>query len=311
MDLMEPTRSNVAAQTPEFATFWAGRIMPALDKACLASFIDAGYSVTVYSFDTVEGLPPGIRLADAGEIVRTESVSAFIYDGKPNLSHFSDYFRYRLFALTDQTWIDTDMLLLRPITADLTGDLFAKETSSGICGAIMRIGRDNPHLAELVRRTEQLMGSELVWGATGPRLLTQVIGRTVVLQHAHAPETFFPVHYDEFWKPFLPAYREECERYCSTACTMHLWNNIVVNLGVWKELAPPEGSFLWAQLQHKGLLGLFRDVYPEQIMQNMVTNWLYRKSGGDIGALRLARQVLPSLARTTGPRLRALWQMRR
>jgi hypothetical protein len=293
------------------ATFWAGREMPALDRACLASFVAHDYQVTVYSFDRIDGLPSGVMLGDAGAIVPRESVTAFIYGGKPNLSHFSDYFRYCLFARTDHTWIDTDMMLLRPITVASDGDLFAKETDTSICGAIMRIGRDNPHLATLIRRTEQLMGSELVWGATGPRLLNQVMGRAAVLRHAHAQSAFFPVHYDAFWKPFLPSCREECEALCRDAFSVHLWNNIVVKMGVWKELAPPVGSFLWARLEQLGLLGLFRDTYPEAVMQAMATNWLLRKSGGDIGVIKLAQQVLPSVLRTTVPRVRAMWQMRK
>jgi hypothetical protein len=292
------------------ATFWAGREMPALDRACLASFIAQNYRVTVYSFDRIDGLPAGVTLADAGAIVPAASVNAFIYGGKPNLSHFSDYFRYCLFARTDHTWIDTDMMLLRPMTVASAGDLFAKETNTGICGAIMRIGRDNPHLATLIRRSEQLMGSELVWGATGPRLLNQVMGKAAVLRHAHPPAAFFPVHYDEFYKPFLASHREECEALCGQAFSLHLWNNIVVKMGVWKELAPPVGSFLWARLEQMGLLGLFRDVYPEPVMQAMATNWLLRKSGGDIGVVKLAQQAFPSLLRTTVPRVRAIWQMR-
>lgn len=300
-----PTRAT------SLATFWAGQQMPALDKACLASFVAGGYDVTVYSFDRIEGLPDGVKLADAGQIVPAGSVTAFIYDGKPNLSHFSDYFRYRLFARSEHVWIDTDMFLLRPITIDMRRDLFAKETRKSICGAIMHIDKSNPQLEHLIMRTEQLMGSELVWGATGPRLLSQVLGKQTILQEAHAPEVFFPIHYDDFWKPFLPACREECEQRCGTAFSLHLWNNIVVNLGVWKELAPPEGSFLWARLQERDLLPLFQGTYPAGVMQNMVTNWLYRKSGGDIGVLKLVRQAVPSFVRTTRPRIRALLQMRR
>jgi hypothetical protein len=310
IDVRPAATQSRAGDGFSMATFWAGRQMPALDRACLASFVSFGYAVTVYSFDRVEGLPAGVTLADAGAIVPPESVHAFIYGGTPNLSHFSDYFRYCLFAKTDHTWIDTDMLLLRPITVAADGDLFAKETDTGICGAIMRIGHDNPHLATLIRRTEQLMGSDLVWGATGPRLLNQVMGRAAVLQHAHPQSAFFPMHYDAFWKPFLPSCRDECERLCRDAFSVHLWNNIVVKMGVWKELAPPAGSFLHARLQQQGSLDLFRDTYPEAVMRNMASNWLLRKSGGDIGVIKLAKQVFPSLLRTTVPRVRAMWQMR-
>jgi hypothetical protein len=293
----------------QVATFWAGGPLPALDRACLASFARNGHAVTLYSFDTLRNLPEGVVLADAGAIVAAETRDAFIFEGRPNLSHFSDYFRYRLFAATGAAWIDTDLLMLRKI-AERPGNLFAKETPNSICGAIMRIGRNDPQLADLLRRTEALMHTELVWGATGPRLLNQVLGAATVLQQADPEHSYFPIHYDDFYKPLLPSAAEECEALCDQAYTLHLWNNIVVRLGYWKEMAPPAGSFLWKQLHRLGLLHVFRDTYPAEIMENMVTNWLLRKSGGDIGVVKLVRQVVPSIVRTATPRVRSLLQQR-
>jgi hypothetical protein len=282
--------------------------MQALEKACLASFANAGLDVTLYSYESVPDFVPNVRTENASLIVPREKIGAFIYEGKPNLSHFSDYFRYKMFAQTDHVWIDSDMLLLRPIDIDLSGDLFAKETASSICGAIMRVRRDNPILQAAIARTESFMGKELVWGATGPRLLSQLLGRSAILEQAQPPSTFFPIHFDEFWKPFLPANYQECRELTRGSSTVHLWNNIVERMGVWKEVAPPVGSFLWHELDKMQLLGLFRDTYPESVMVNMVNNWRLRKSGGDIGAVKLAMQALPSIVRTTRPRMRALIQ---
>ncbi len=294
-----------------FASFWAGQGMSALDKACLLSFVSGGYSVVLYSFEQIEGLPDGIAVRDAREIAPFESRDAFLYQGKPNLPHFSDYFRYQLMARSPHVWIDTDLLMLRPLDFGPVTSLFAKETEKSICNAILRIASDDPALKEVIARTERLMHANLVWGATGPRLLNQVLGATAVLKQAHPPNRFFPIHYDDFWKPFLPECARECADACRDAYTLHLWNNIVVRMGVWKELAPPEGSFLWTCLRERGLLHLFRDTYPAEVMRHMVTNWKFRKNGADIGVVKLARQVFPSMIRTTAPRIRALMQARR
>jgi hypothetical protein len=304
---------NAPAASPplSLASFWAGQELPALDKACLLSFVSDGHSVILYGFEEIKGLPDGITFRDAREIAPIESCNAFLYQGKPNLAHFSDYFRYRLMARSPHTWIDTDMLMLRSLDFGPVVHLFAKETERSICNAILRVPSDDPALGEVIRRAERLMHVDLVWGATGPRLLNQVFGATAVLQQAHAPNSFFPIHYDEFWKPFLPECARECADASRSAYTLHLWNNIVVRLGVWKELAPPEGSFLWICLRDRGLLHLFRDTYPVDVMRHMVANWQFRKNGADIGVVKLARQVFPSMIRTTAPRVRALMQVRR
>src|SRR5690349_15034115 len=53
---------------PEIVTFWHGP-MDALRQTCLRSQLAAGHKVTVYSFDTIPGLPAGIENADAEAIL--------------------------------------------------------------------------------------------------------------------------------------------------------------------------------------------------------------------------------------------------
>jgi hypothetical protein len=297
---------------PSVASFWAGGPIPALDKACLLSFALAGHPVVLYSFEKLEGLPDGIETRDAGEIAPRSSLTAFYCQGRPNLQHFSDHFRYRLQARTPHIWIDTDLVSLRPLDFGPIKSLLAKETDRSLCNAIIRIPSDDPTLGDLITRTERLMHKDLVWGATGPRLLTKVMGTAAVFDQAHPPKSFFPIHshYDEFWKPFLPEYTPECVEATRDAYTLHLWNNIVVQMGVWKELAPPEGSFLWNCLHDRGVLGLFRHTYPADVMRQMVANWRFRKNGADLLMPQLVKQVFPSMARTLRPRIRALIQLR-
>jgi len=314
----EGQRSGAAPKAPQaapsqlsFASFWAGQGVPALDKACLLSFASHGHPVTLYSFEAVESLPDGIAVRDAREIAPLAPMDAFLYEGKPNVAHFSDYFRYLLLQRTECVWIDTDMLMLRPLDFGPVSTLLARETDKSICNAIMRIPSNDPALGAVIRRAERLMGTDLVWGATGPRLLTQVLGAAAVLKQTHPPGRFFPVHYDDFWKPFLPECAQECADACRDAYTLHLWNHRVVRMGVWKEVAPPEGSFLWTCLRDRGLLPLFRHTYPADVMRHLVENWKFRKSGADVGLTNLARQALPSVLRTMAPRIRALMQRRR
>src|SRR5881397_2874734 len=49
---------------PDIVTFWHGP-MDALRQTCLRSQLAAGHKVTVYSFDTIRGLPAGVGNADA------------------------------------------------------------------------------------------------------------------------------------------------------------------------------------------------------------------------------------------------------
>ena len=73
------------------------------------------------------------------------------------------------------------------------------------------------------------------------------------------PKEFMPVHYDEYYKLRLPEFAEECAEKCRNAKTVHLYNDILDRIGVWKILLPPEGSYLHylfsAQKQVNGFRG--------------------------------------------------------
>ena len=158
----------------------------------------------------------------------------------------------------------------------------------------MRLDGTHPKLPELIAKTEALRDRELVWGATGPRLLTAVFDSQTILHQAYEPSMFFPVHYNDAWKVLLPDYREECVQLCESSYTTHFWNDRMVKIGVWKRFCPPAGSFLETQFKADGSLRFFEDFYPEDVMRSMVINWRFRCEGGDIGLGQWLRQAAPS-----------------
>ena len=281
-----------------FASFWAGPPPSPYERTCLSSFVRHGYDVSLYSYESYADLPAGVRLVDASEIAPREDLDLFRYQGRPDLSHFSDYFRYCLFAKTDHIWIDADILLLKKFDKPLPPMLLAKEHANSICGAIMRIDRAQVDLDDIIARVRKLSGKKLRWGETGPQLLTTIYSQSSFTKDAFQPPFFYPILYDVFWKVYLPEEREACEKLCSQAFTLHLWNNIVVKLGVWKKLAPPEGSFLHALFDEVGLLNQFEGTYPADVLRRMIDNFRFRETGGDVAIGNLVRQLLPGAMRT-------------
>jgi len=279
-----------------FGTFWAGPRLSAFEAACLQSFAVRGHPVTLFSFGSVGDVPDGVSLANAQDIVDASTLTRFLINGQPSLSHFSDYFRYVMFSKTDLVWIDTDVMMLANFDHDPRSSLLALEDARSLCGAVMRIGTEDPWLPTLIARTEALMDTRMRWGDTGPRLLTQVCGNQVGT--AHRKELFFPIHYDEFWKVFLPEHFEECKALCKEAFTLHLWNNIVDQLGFWKDLLPPKGSFLQHLFAENGSQTYFRSTFPVGNMRRLVENWRAGRSGNQLGIGSVVRQMVPSVGRT-------------
>lgn len=292
-----PMHDVALGSQPTFAGFWRGTLAP-LEQACLRSIVVRGYDVTLYSFEPLQGVPAGVATADAREIVPEASAGRFIHRGRPDLSHFSDYFRYNLSLKSDRIWIDTDVLLVAPFSGPVPSTLIAMERPGEICPAVLRLPRGDPRLRGLVAATEAKMDRELIWAETGPKLMTKVFGGDAIMRDALPPSAFFAISHHDFWRAFLPSEREWCERTAADAIGVHLWNNIVTLLGYWKDLAPPAGSFLYDRFAADKSLDLFSGTYPEQVMMRMVDNYRLRLSGGALGVGSIIRQAVPSIRRS-------------
>lgn len=274
---------------PRFATFWHGGGISPYEAACIASFERLGHEIVVYSYGEVGGVPPGVAVLDARAILPPDSMNLFKVNGVPSASHFTDYFRFVMFTKTDQIWVDTDIILLKRFTLDASRNLMGRETTSSVCTAVLHLDPEDVRLRSMIDRVEGLSTKKLVWGDTGPRLLTSVYGVDGGL-----PEpVFYPVHFDDYWKVFLPANRAECEALCADATTLHLWNNLVVKMGLFKEIGPPKGSFLHAVFERSGADRLFQTFYPESVMKAMIHNAVV-KVGGDSGVKNVVRLLAPS-----------------
>ena len=87
-----------------FSTFWAGKIS-LREYVCINSFLDKSHDFCVYSYEELKGLPAGVKLKDAAEIVSKEEY--LIY--KENLPNrwdlFSDKFRYTLLYEKGGWWV--------------------------------------------------------------------------------------------------------------------------------------------------------------------------------------------------------------
>lgn len=288
--------------TTEFATFWAGGALSPMERACLSSFIRHGKAVTLYSFEPIGGLPDGVITADAGAICSSELLHAYRVNGRPSVSHFADHFRFALFERTGATWIDSDVVLVDPLAPWPTSTpLLALEEPGGVCNAVLSIPRDDPHLARLVTDTRAMAGHDIAFGATGRTILTSTFGPAYIASQAAPSSRYFPIHYNEFYKFLLPEHRDEAETLCRNAVTLHLWNNILVNAGYWKSIAPPEGSYLAELFARCGADAAFTDRYPADVMRKMVDNYLSR-DGQDLGIIRLSK-LIPGALKTTIRRL--------
>jgi hypothetical protein len=248
----------------------------------------------VFGYGIIKRLPSEITFVEADEILESSWLDKFRVRGRPSLQHFSDLFRYLMIRKTNSIWIDADLVCLNKFFPSKSGDLFALESDGVINPAVLAINNTRPELDEIIKRAKAFGdGNDHAWGSTGPGLIAGILGNDAILS-AQQPSVFYPIDYEEWWKPFLPSQRGFCEERCARSATIHLWNNKIQTSGYWKDLAPPVHSFLNDFFRRADLLSVFKETCPQSVMTQIVEN--YEASKYDVRYVRL----LPLTRMTAG-----------
>ncbi|WP_119854484.1 hypothetical protein [Neorhizobium tomejilense] len=277
--------------------FWFQGRLSALERACIQSYLDMGLSYTIFSYGKLGNIPDGIAVEDANKIVHHSMTQRIIHNGKPDLSHFSDLFRFEMIRQRDLVWHDLDLMIIADKALPEYKDIIVREEQGGINGAILYVS-DARIIDFCLDEIHKLLDRELTWGQTGPRLLMAAIDKSGRQIDIYNHESFYPLEHYDIWKAFHPGYCEFCKEKSKSALTIHLFNNILNSIGMWKDMAPPKGCFLYEQLEKMDLLGLFKDTYPERVMTSILENFQYRQNGKALGIKTIIREIAPSIYRT-------------
>jgi hypothetical protein len=92
-------------------TLWVGKSLPPLQRLCLASAVGTGARVRLFTYEPVEGIPPGVEVVDGKEVLGLDKMVR--HRKSQSVALFSDRFRYEVLAKGLGAWFDTDMLFLK------------------------------------------------------------------------------------------------------------------------------------------------------------------------------------------------------
>jgi hypothetical protein len=272
---MSSTPAGEGVKSPEFATFWHGRLDP-VAYGCLASFAQAGADLRVYAYNAEIDLPPGVGRADARDICSDPTLlTRYRVAGKPSLATFADMFRYRMIAATGRCWVDADIVCLKP-PDDLTDPiLFGCQSNPYnqflVNNAVLKLPPAHPLLRALIQRADAAMDIDGSWGAIGPFLLTELVAQQQLEHCARDSFAFNPIEPDDFWKLLSPARREAVAEATAPSTFLHLWGEMFERAAYDKNVCPPEGSFLHEMFARAGTLHRFRRIYDARELGALLT----------------------------------------
>ncbi len=196
------------------ATLWVGDRLGPIELASAASFLRMGNPLTVYSYAPIANLPPGVVGRDANEVLPTRRIAVYAHEQSPSLH--SNFFRFALMRNTDHTWVDLDMIALRPFEFE-GGRIYGYEKPDQVNCAVLRLPKTSPTLADLSQMNAETRGiaphiqglrrlkyqiktfgrgvpiDRWPWGSTGPRALTAFLRKHDELKYALPLEVLYPV----------------------------------------------------------------------------------------------------------------------
>ncbi|WP_233222456.1 hypothetical protein [Allosphingosinicella deserti] len=248
-------------------SLWIGPALGAVERACIRSVLRQGHRFVLYRYDDIEGIPVGVELRDAAEIV---PASRIIRHKGGSVALFANLFRYELQRQGLGTWLDLDLYLLKPLDMEAPY-LLGEEEPGRYTNGVLRLPPDCPMLPALLAlfeertvpawipwrarlaahwrlwRTGRAGLSQMPWGSAGPAALTHLAILHGLSDRALPPEILYPVH----WRDARWIVDPEClleDRVSGRTIALHLYNELIKGF---KDRPAPPGSFL-ARLQSEG-----------------------------------------------------------
>ena len=200
---------------------WIGSGLSVMERLSIASFLANGHDYHLYAYDDLSNVPAGAVIKDANEILPAARI--FKYTNRPSYAGFANHFRYKLLFERGGWWADTDVVCLRQFDFR-DAYVFAGEWAAGQIVAnngIIKAPAGSEVLACAVRVCEAKKPEQLVWGETGPQLLTELVAKFGLSEFQKSCSVFCPIT-DSDWHKLLEPYVAAVP---AEAYAIHMWNS--------------------------------------------------------------------------------------
>jgi mannosyltransferase OCH1-like enzyme len=228
---------------------WIGSELSIMEQLSIASFLQNGHDYHLYVYDEVKNVPAGTVIRDANEILPASRI--FQYKHQASYAGFANFFRYKLLLERGGWWIDTDVICVKAF--DFSDEyVFAGEIdkdSDVVASGIIKTPAGSSVMAYAWKVCEKKDPRQLMWGETGPKLMTEAV-KKFSLEYYRKPYWFFcPLGFRE-WRRVLELDGERLVHEDTYA--IHLWNEMWRVSGQDKNATYEKGC-LYEQLKMKYL----------------------------------------------------------
>lgn len=236
---------------PPVQSLWLGPLS-VMERLVLASFVANGHEFHLYSYSEIEGLPEGVVIRDADEVLGPEWI---VRDGRGTIASFADVFRYKLLLERGGWWVDMDVVCVSPF--DFADEyVLAFEPDRTLGTDVIRVPPESDVMRYAWDRSRRygprrwpLPRKRLPWGAVGPSLFAEAVDACELSAHAVGPEVFNPIDWPDWETVLAPGRSVSLD---DRTKAVHVWNYMWAQAGRDKDASYPEDC-LYEQLKRRYL----------------------------------------------------------
>ncbi|MGB7408769.1 MAG: hypothetical protein WA908_09700 [Pontixanthobacter sp.] len=248
---------------PPLNSLWVGPRLQYLERLCIASAVATGHEFTLWSYkpDDIEGVPAGIPVRDAADVMPEDRLLRYRDSGSVALG--ANLWRIEMLAKGLGAWVDMDFIFLKPF--DFPSEyIFGLEYEGWINNAVVYAPADSKlvHDLQTVPQPDMVppwwgprrkalfywrrfrhgpIGLEdYPWGTFSAGLLTHLIKSNKLLGEAQSADVFYPVRYGDALALYEPAEQVEAMVTKKTR-GVHMWHSRLKGL---KDAPPAKGSYI-------------------------------------------------------------------
>ena len=255
---------------PTIGTLWIGPELSWLEQLCLQSFLDHGHAVVLYSYDQVKGVPEGVKIADADDILPGKKIIRHVRTGSP--AYHADVFRLHMLKQTNYIWADTDAFCCQPwdIKKGKHFHGWISDNKPMINNGVLRLPKTSKTLKAMLAFTsdeypvppwypdekksalqalkdkgEGMHVSRMPWGVWGPDALTHFLKDTGEIKHSRDKHVIYPVPFSIAGVTLNPNRINKATNLIKDdTLSIHFWGRRFRNIAAKYGGVPPAGCYV-------------------------------------------------------------------
>ena len=246
-------------------SLWIGESLSTFEILTMQSYLYHGHPFHLYAYHDIPGVPDGVQVMNANEILSEELV--FVNRSSGSLGSFADWFRYELLAKKQGYWVDMDQVCLRPFEFHSRYVFGWGGDVEQILNGVLKLPPDSPGLQILLTmcrdintwlpfdRPRKKLLRTLRWltignrreflypGEVGPVGMTRMVNHLGLQQYIQQQEVFYPVSWSN-WRSIYDDRSQDGYPFLDTSYSVHLWNEAARAEKIDKDATYPAGSLI-------------------------------------------------------------------